>query len=109
MPTLMDRLFGRATQPAPEAKAVVTGNGGTGPGVVALTYDVPLSSLSKDPQRLARQAEAYYTGHPWVRAAERLILTYFGYLSFAIPDPEEPPNAIWRRENFEPPRRDSTA
>lgn len=40
--------------------------------------------------------------------AERLILTYFGYLSFAIPDPEEPPNAIWRRENFEPPRRDST-
>ena len=38
--------------------------------------------------------------------AERLILTYFGYLSFAIPDPEEPPNAIWRRENFEPPRRD---
>lgn len=40
--------------------------------------------------------------------AERLILTYFGYLSFAIPDPEEPANAIWRRENFEPPRRDST-
>lgn len=38
--------------------------------------------------------------------AERLILTYFGYLSFAIPDAEEPPNAIWRRENFEPPRRD---
>jgi alpha-ketoglutarate-dependent taurine dioxygenase len=37
--------------------------------------------------------------------AERLILTYFGYLSFAIPGPEEPPNAIWRRENFEPPRR----
>jgi alpha-ketoglutarate-dependent taurine dioxygenase len=41
--------------------------------------------------------------------AERLILSYFGYLSFAIPDPEEPPNAIWRRENFEPPRRDSAA
>jgi alpha-ketoglutarate-dependent taurine dioxygenase len=34
---------------------------------------------------------------------ERLILTYFGYLGFAIPDPEEPANAIWRRENFEPP------
>lgn len=39
-------------------------------------------------------------------AAGRLILSYFGYLSFAIPDPEEPPNAIWRREDFEPPRRD---
>jgi alpha-ketoglutarate-dependent taurine dioxygenase len=37
--------------------------------------------------------------------AERQILTYFGYLSFAVPDPEEPPNAIWRRENFVPPRR----
>jgi len=44
-----------------------------------------------------------------VDPAERRILTYFGYLSFAIPDPEEPPNAIWRRENFEPPRRDATA
>jgi len=28
---------------------------------------------------------------------ERLIATYFGYLNFAIPDPEEPANAIWRR------------
>ncbi|HEX5259126.1 MAG TPA: TauD/TfdA family dioxygenase [Sphingomicrobium sp.] len=39
--------------------------------------------------------------------AERLILTYFGYLSFAIPDLEEPLHAIWRRENFEPPGRDN--
>lgn len=37
--------------------------------------------------------------------AKRQILTYFGYLSFAVPDPEEPPNPIWRRENFMPPRR----
>lgn len=44
-----------------------------------------------------------------VDPADRRILTYFGYLSFAIPDPEEPPNAIWRRENFEPPRRDAKA
>lgn len=40
--------------------------------------------------------------------AERLILTYFGYLSFAIPDPEEPPNAIWRRVDFVPPQRQET-
>lgn len=40
-----------------------------------------------------------------VDPAERIILTYFGYLEFAIPDPEEPVNAIWRRENFEPPLR----
>jgi alpha-ketoglutarate-dependent taurine dioxygenase len=38
-----------------------------------------------------------------VDAAERQIATFFGYLNFAIPDPEEPVDAIWRRENFEPP------
>jgi alpha-ketoglutarate-dependent taurine dioxygenase len=41
-----------------------------------------------------------------VDPGEREILTYFGYLSFAIRDPEEPSNPIWRRENFVPPRRD---
>lgn len=37
--------------------------------------------------------------------AERLIATRFGYLRFAIPDSEEPPDAIWRREEFRPPLR----
>ena len=36
-------------------------------------------------------------------ASERLIATFFGYLSFAIPDPEEPPDALWRQANFSPP------
>jgi alpha-ketoglutarate-dependent taurine dioxygenase len=27
---------------------------------------------------------------------DRLIMSYFGYLDFAEPDPEEPPNAKWR-------------
>ncbi len=36
---------------------------------------------------------------------ERLIQSYFGYLNFAIADPEEPVDPIWRRENFEPPLR----
>lgn len=40
-----------------------------------------------------------------VDTAERVILTYFGYLDFAIPDPEEPATAIWRRVDFEPPLR----
>ena len=35
--------------------------------------------------------------------SERLIATFFGYLSFAIPDSEEPPNALWRQGNFHPP------
>jgi alpha-ketoglutarate-dependent taurine dioxygenase len=34
---------------------------------------------------------------------ERLIATFFGYLNFAIPDPEEPADAPWRRADFYPP------
>jgi len=40
-----------------------------------------------------------------VDPTERLIASYFGYVRFAIPDPEEPVDAIWRREDFEPPLR----
>ena len=34
---------------------------------------------------------------------ERLIATFFGYLGFASPDPEEPSHAIWRQRDFAPP------
>jgi alpha-ketoglutarate-dependent taurine dioxygenase len=36
---------------------------------------------------------------------ERLIATFFGYVGFAVPDPEEPPEAPWRRADFIPPLR----
>lgn len=35
--------------------------------------------------------------------SERRIATYFGYLRFAAPDPEEGPDPPWRRGNFHPP------
>jgi alpha-ketoglutarate-dependent taurine dioxygenase len=35
--------------------------------------------------------------------AERLIATFFGYLKFAIPSPEEPAQAPWRQVDFCPP------
>ena len=38
-------------------------------------------------------------------AEARLIASYFGYLRFAIPDAEEPPDPPWRRGAFRPPRR----
>ena len=38
-----------------------------------------------------------------VDPGERLIATYFGYLGFARPDPEEPADAPWRRGDFHPP------
>lgn len=31
---------------------------------------------------------------------ERLIVSYFGYLDFAVPGPEEPANAAWRQPGF---------
>lgn len=40
---------------------------------------------------------------------ERLIASYFGYLSFALPDPEEPADPLWRRGAFEPPLRRAAA
>ncbi|MBA17148.1 MAG: hypothetical protein CMN73_12455 [Sphingomonas sp.] len=36
-------------------------------------------------------------------AGERQIASYFGYLNFAVPNPEEPVDAPWRRANFRPP------
>ena len=35
--------------------------------------------------------------------SERLIATYFGYVDFALPNPEEPPDPLWRRSDFYPP------
>jgi len=37
-------------------------------------------------------------------AGERRIATFFGYLRFAVPDPEEMPDAPWRRADFRPPQ-----
>lgn len=36
-------------------------------------------------------------------AAERRIATFFGFLDFAVPDPEEGPSPPWRRGHFRPP------
>lgn len=38
-----------------------------------------------------------------IEPSERLIATFFGYVSFALPDPEEPPDPLWRRGDFRPP------
>lgn len=39
-----------------------------------------------------------------VDADERLIASYFGYLKFALPNPEEPADPVWRRAAFRPPQ-----
>lgn len=42
---------------------------------------------------------------PIADPSRRLIATFFGYLRDARPDPEEPPQARWRRAAFRPPQR----
>lgn len=49
-----------------------SGSGGSGPGVVALTYDTPISTLANNPQRKAREAMAAFRT-PWVFTAERAV------------------------------------
>jgi alpha-ketoglutarate-dependent taurine dioxygenase len=40
---------------------------------------------------------------PILDARERLIATFFGYVGFARPDPEEPADPLWRKADFYPP------
>jgi hypothetical protein len=66
---IIDRLLGRE----PAQKAVVTGTGGTGPGVLAWYNDVPLWQAQKNPRRLMRQAQELYHRDLVIRAAERRV------------------------------------
>lgn len=65
-----DAISTALTLPDIAAKAV--GSGGTGAGVVALSYDVPISSIANNPQRKAREAMAAFRT-PWVFTAERAV------------------------------------
>lgn len=68
MPTLIDRLFGRTPE-----KAIVTGSGGTGPGVVAYSTSVPLWNASKNPRKLMRQAQELYRTHDVIHQVEHRV------------------------------------
>jgi len=69
VPTIIDRLLGRDTS----LKAVVTGNGGTGAGVLAYSNGTPLWSASRNPRRLMRQAQELYHTDLVIRAVERRV------------------------------------
>lgn len=85
MPTIIDRLLGRDT----EQKAVVTGTGGTGPGVLAWYNDVPLWSASRNPRRLMKQAQELYHRDLIVRAAEHRVSAAAAGLPWHLEDEDE--------------------
>lgn len=67
MVSLLDRLLGVPVQPVPAAKAV------TGPGVVAYDVGVPITSMSRTPQKLAREAQSVYHTNLHVYDAESTV------------------------------------
>lgn len=78
MATLLDRLLGR---PEPVARKAVTG-----PGVVAMTYDVPLTSMSRNVQKLSREAQSVYHTNPWAYLAENSVSGVASGVEFHVED-----------------------
>jgi SPP1 gp7 family putative phage head morphogenesis protein len=91
VPTIIDRLLGREppTKAVVEQKAVVTGNGGTGPGVLAWMNDVPLWAASRNPRRLMKQAQELYHRDLIVRAAEHRVSAAAAGLPWHLEDENE--------------------
>jgi hypothetical protein len=85
VPTILDRLLGRE----PPQKAVVTGTGGEGPGVLAWQQDVPLWAASKNPRRLMKQAQELYHRDLVVRALERRVSTAAANLPWHLEDEDK--------------------
>lgn len=56
----------RSTEPVVEKAA-------SGTGVAFWDYDLPLTSLSRSPQKLMREAQALYRTNPWIRSAENAV------------------------------------
>jgi hypothetical protein len=81
----IDRLLGRDNA----QKAVVTGTGGTGPGVVAYYNDVPLWTVSRNPRRLMRQAQELYHEDLIIRAAEGKVSGKAAGLPWHLEDENE--------------------
>lgn len=88
MPTIIDRLLGRTSAVAviEPQKAVVTGNGGTGPGVLAYGSDLPLWSASRNPRRLMKQAQELYHRDLIIRAAEHRVSAALAGMAWHLED-----------------------
>ena len=85
MPTILDRLLGRE----PAQKAVVTGTGGTGPGVIAWHNGSSITSTSRNPRRLMKQAQELYHRDLIIRAAEHRVSAAAAGLPWHLEDENE--------------------
>jgi phage portal protein BeeE len=107
VPTILDRLLGRT----PTEKAIVTGNGGTGAGVLAYYNDAPLWTSARSPRRLMKQAQELYHSHPWVHAAEAVVSGRAAGVDWHLEDEEgeevtdeSAPELVAIRDLFEKPQ-----
>jgi phage portal protein BeeE len=80
--SILDRLFGVPAQPVapPAVKAV------TGPGVVAYDIGVPLTSMSRTPQKMAREAQSLYHTNLHVYDAESTVSQQAANVEFHFED-----------------------
>lgn len=82
MPTILDRLRGRDIA----QKAVVTGNGGTGPGVLAWQNGTSIASTSRNPRRFMKQAQELYHRDLIIRAAEHRVSAAVAGMAWHLAD-----------------------
>lgn len=69
-------------RPAP-AKAM------TGPGALGMTWQQPIASLDKTPQKLAAQAQLLYHEHPDVNDAERTVSGRASQIAWHLETPDD--------------------
>ena len=111
MPTYLEHETGLLVPEQRATKAVVTGNGGTGPGVIAWHNGVPITSASRNPRRLMKQAQELYHRDLIVRAAEHRVSAAAAGLPWHLADEnddevtdESEPDAVAVRDWLEKPQ-----
>lgn len=82
MTALLDVLI-PPRRTAPPVKA------SSGIGSTWMTYEMPVSSFSRNPQKAMRDAQSLYRLNPWVGAAERLIGQRFATVGWHIEDADD--------------------
>jgi phage portal protein BeeE len=108
--SLLDRLFGPSTALAVPEPEVIEAKAVTGPGAFAMEHNVPLRSLGRTPQAMARQAMDTFRSNEWINTAEGLIDDKFATVKWHLEDTagetvEEnqvpgflrQPNPVWSR------------
>jgi SPP1 gp7 family putative phage head morphogenesis protein len=73
----------------PQGMATVTGKAAFGAGVSVYETGVPLSSFTRNPRRIMRDAQQAYRTHTWIRVAERAVTRKVAGLPWHLEDGDD--------------------